>query len=157
MFILDMVTLNNDMGYSFYMYKKAGGKLYLGPMWDYDQSFGNSKHGGSGYKGWYAGTEHKWYTTLIQMSEFKTLVANRYKSKINDIRGLVDEIDNVISKNNYDFAMNNYLWGHMFGSPDRWRITTELIGKTTYKENVEFLKTWLSNRLLWMENKLGVK
>lgn len=156
MFILDMVTLNNDMGYSFYMYKKAGGKLYLGPMWDYDQSFGNSSHGGSGYKGWYAGSKHQWYTTLIEMDQFKTLVKNRYKDKKSDITGLVGEIDKVITQNSYDFAMNNYLWDYNFGSKDRWRITYELVGLTTYKQNVEFLKTWLTNRLRWMEHALGV-
>ena len=46
MFLVDQITLNNDQGYCFYLYKKAGGKLCFGPMWDYDQSCGGSSWGG---------------------------------------------------------------------------------------------------------------
>ncbi len=150
MFIVDQVMLNNDMGYSFYMYKKAGGKLYLGPMWDYDQSCGGSQHGGPTFEGWYAGTEHKWYTTLVKMPQFQKLVKERYNSKKAQIKDIIDSIDIKIKQNSFDFAMSNYVY-NTFGDGEKWRAIPEITALTTYKMHVEYLKTWLTNRFIWME------
>lgn len=156
MFLLDEIMLNQDMGYSFYMYKKQGGKLYMGPMWDFDQSCGSSSHGGIGYKGWYAGSELKWFTALIEIPEFKELVSKRYQEKKSSIRGLPDTIDNTVNKYSYDFAMSNYVF-NTFGSTDRWRTVYEIAKLKTYKEHIIYLKTWLTNRFIWMEDQLAIK
>ena len=156
MFILDEVLMNQDMGYSFYMYKKAGGKLFMGPAWDFDQSAGCSSHGGSGYKGWYAGSEMAYFTALIEMDQFKQLVAKRYAEKKGAIHNMLTEIDSVINKNSYDFAMSNYVF-NTFGSTTRWRTMYEIARLKTYKQHVVYLKTWLTNRMIWMEHQLGVK
>ena len=151
MFILDEVLLNNDMGYSFYMYKKANGKLYLGPCWDFDQSCGISSHGGSTYKGWYAGSPHAWYLSLIEMPRFKALVKARYNEKKADIKEVTDSLEKTVNDNSYDFAMSNYVYNN-FGNKKRWRTMPEIYSMTTYKQHVEYLKTWLTNRYVWMED-----
>lgn len=156
MFIVEQMILSNDMGYTFYMYKRAGGKLYLGPVWDYDQSAGNSEHGGPTYKGWYSGSEHKWYTSLIQMPEFKALVAARYNEKKDVIRGVVNEVDRIASENRYDFDASNYVHNN-FGNKKRWRTIPEICSLTTYDQHLAYLKTWLTNRLIWMEDQLSIK
>lgn len=156
MFLLDEILLNQDMGYSFYMYKKQSGKLYMGPMWDFDQACGSSSHGGIGYKGWYAGSEHEWFTTLIEIPQFKELVSKRYQQKKDEIHSLLDSIDNIINKHSFDFAMSNYVF-NTFGDTNRWRTVYEIASLKTYKEHVVFLKTWLTNRFIWMEDQLGVK
>lgn len=155
MFLLDEIMLNQDMGFSFYMYKKQGGKLYMGPMWDFDQACGSSSHGGSGYKGWYAGSELEWFTSLIEIPQFRELVAKRYKEKKSQIHGLLDTIDNTVNKYSYDFAMSNYVF-NTFGKRDRWRTMSEIAALKTYKEHIIYLKTWLTNRFIWMENQLGI-
>lgn len=155
MFLLDEIMLNQDMGFSFYMYKKQGGKLYMGPMWDFDQACGSSSHGGSGYKGWYAGSELEWFTSLIEIPQFRELVAKRYKEKKSQIHGLLDTIDNTVNKYSYDFAMSNYVF-NTFGKRDRWRTMSEIAALKTYKEHIVYLKTWLTNRFIWMENQLGI-
>ena len=155
MFLLDEIMLNQDMGFSFYMYKKQGGKLYMGPMWDFDQACGSSSHGGSGYKGWYAGSELEWFTSLIEIPQFRELVAKRYKEKKSQIHGLLDTIDNTVNKYSYDFAMSNYVF-NTFGKRDRWRTMSEIAALKTYKEHIIYLKTWLTNRFIWMENQLSI-
>ena len=154
MFILNQVMLNQDMGYSFYMYKKQGGKLYLGPMWDFDQSAGSSSHGGSTYIGWYAGSEHRWLTTLIEIPEFKAAVAARYNEKKEYIHSLLQLIDNTVNSHKYDFAMSNYKF-NTFGKTDRWRTTFSIASCKTYREHIVYLKTWLTNRMMWMEYELS--
>lgn len=156
MFLLDEILMNQDMGYSFYMYKKQSGKLYMGPLWDFDQACGSSSHGGIGYKGWYAGSEHRWFTALIEIPQFKELVSKRYQQKKNAIHGLLDSIDNMINSHIFDFAMSNYVF-NTFGDTNRWRTVYEIAQLKTYKEHVVFLKTWLTNRFIWMENQLGIK
>lgn len=155
MFLLDEIMLNQDMGYSFYMYKKQGGKLYMGPMWDFDQACGSSSHGGSGYKGWYAGSELEWFTSLIEIPQFRELVAKRYAEKKSQIHSLLNTIDSTVNKYSYDFAMSNYVY-NTFGKRDRWRTMSEIAALKTYKEHIIYLKTWLTNRFIWMENQLGI-
>ena len=156
MFLLDEILLNQDMGYSFYLYKKQGGKLFMGPAWDFDQACGSSSHGGSGYKGWYAGSELQWFTTLIEMPQFKELVSKRYQEKKTAIRGMLNTIDSTVNKYSFDFAMSNYVF-NTFGDPNRWRTMYEIASCKTYKDHIIYLKTWLTNRFIWMENQLGVK
>ena len=156
MFLLDEILLNQDMGYSFYLYKKQGGKLYMGPAWDFDQACGSSSHGGSGYKGWFAGSELQWFTTLIEMPQFKELVSKRYQEKKSAIRGMLDTIDNIVNKYSFDFAMSNYVF-NTFGDPNRWRTMYEIASCKTYKDHIVYLKTWLTNRFIWMEHQLNIK
>ena len=156
MFLLDEILLNQYMGYSFYLYKKQGGKLFMGPAWDFDQACGSSSHGGSGYKGWYAGSELQWFTTLIEMPQFKELVSKRYQEKKTAIRGMLNTIDSTVNKYSFDFAMSNYVF-NTFGDPNRWRTMYEIASCKTYKDHIIYLKTWLTNRFIWMENQLGVK
>ncbi len=156
MFIVDEIMLNNDMGYSFYMYKKKGDKLYLGPIWDLDQSCGVSAWGGSTYSGWTTGSSHYWYLALMEIPEFMDLVKQRYGEKKAAIQNIVGSIDSVISENIYDIAMNNYRWGYYYGNPKKWRQIRELSGVTNYDEHVNYLKNWLNNRLGFINSSLGV-
>lgn len=157
MFLVDQITLNNDMGYCFYLYKKAGDKLYFGPMWDYDQSCGGSSWGGTTFSGWKTGTTHTWYTSLIEIPEFQKLVQKIYKEHSVFIRNLPVMVTDVIEENAEDFAMNNLLWSDLFGDPKKWRRVDELVGLHTYEEHVEYLLTWMLKRIIWLEAVLGIK
>ncbi|MBQ7936693.1 MAG: CotH kinase family protein [Clostridia bacterium] len=156
MFVLDEVMLNNDMGYCFYLYKKKGEKLCFGPMWDYDQSCGGSSWGGPTYEGWETGTTHEWYMALMEIPEFESLVKKTYNSHKKFIRNMPKLVDETIKEYQYDFDMNNELWEDLFGDPKKWRRMKELIALKTYDEHVDYLKTWLNNRIEWMEDELGI-
>lgn len=157
MFLVDEVTLNNDMGYCFYLYKKAGGKLYFGPPWDYDQSCGGSSWGGTTYVGWETGSTHYWYNTLVEIPEFRAAVAAEYKEHQDFFHELCDFLDKTVEKNHYDIAMNNDLWSYqLFGFQRKWRRVEELVAFETYEEHTAYLKTWLTNRLEWIEDELEI-
>lgn len=156
MTLVNAIMMNNDYGYSFYMYKKQGGKLHLGPVWDFDQSSGSSTHGGTTYRGWYAGTEHDWQTALLEIPEFKELVAKRYKEKHSVVAGLTGVMEKTINDYEFDFAMNNLERNNMFALADRWRIPASIAKLDTYKKQVSALKTWFLNRQIWLDDQLGV-
>ena len=157
MTLVNAIMMNNDYGYSFYMYKKKGGKLHLGPVWDFDQSSGSSTHGGTTYRGWFAGTEHDWQTSLLEIPEFRALVAKRYKEKHAVVAGLTGVMEKAINDYEFDFAMNNLERNNVFALPDRWRIPSSIAKLDTYKKHVGALKTWFLNRQIWLDDQLGVK
>ena len=155
MFLVDTVFLNGDSGYSYYMYKKAGGKLCLGPVWDIDQSSGSSSHGGSACEGWTRGSKHDWYEALMQIKEFRELVIARYTEKKEYIQGIVDRVDEYATKYAYDFGMSNYIH-NSFGDENRVRTMPELYALKTYPEHLAYLRTWFTNRFLWIDANLKV-
>ena len=69
---------------SFYIYKKAGDKLYAGPLWDFDISSGNcdfgTKYNDTEYL--YAKEVNVWYNNLLRFEEFQTLVTEQLQSKL---------------------------------------------------------------------------
>ncbi len=45
-YLVEEVLKNLDVGYdSYYLYKDKGGKLFFGPLWDFDLSQGNANEG----------------------------------------------------------------------------------------------------------------
>lgn len=151
MFLVNQVMLPTDMGYCFFLYKYAGGKLCMGPAWDFDQSSASSNFGSTAYTGWDAGVPHQWLMMLWDYyPEFRQLVTARYAEKVNDVRATVDLIDRLANGMAYDIAMNTYVW-HPFGNPDRWRIPDDLVPLTDYRAHATYLKTWMHNRIAWLE------
>ena len=155
MTLVNAIMMNNDYGYSFYMYKKKGGKLHLGPVWDFDQSSGSSTHGGTTYRGWFAGTEPDWQTALLEIPEFQELVAKRYKEMHKVVKGIPEFMEKTINDYEFDFAMNNLARNNEF--KNRWRMPTSIQNLGTYKKHASALKTWFLNRIMWLDDQCGVK
>ena len=92
------LTYNVDEWYlSTYLSKDRGGKLKLGPFWDFDRSLGNTTQiGGAGTTGWYSDAlvnffanylgipaaqvvEYPWFRRLFQDSDFSQRYIDRYQ------------------------------------------------------------------------------
>lgn len=83
MYLIAEIFKCPDVDYSsFYMYKKAGGKLVAGPVWDYDMAFGNVAHkekeAGS-YDYLWAKEANPWFNALLGHEEFVALVASELR------------------------------------------------------------------------------
>ena len=156
MFLVDTVFLNHDAGHSFYLYKRKGEKICLGPIWDIDQSSGSSSHGDKSYMGWNIGSKHHWYRALIEIPEFRELVRNRYNENKDYIRGIVDRVDKIATKNAYDFGMSNYVYNN-FGNPSRVKTMPEIVALESYADHLAYLRTWFTNRIIWLEANLEIK
>src|SRR5258706_598345 len=96
--IMTELTYNVDEWYlSTYLSKDRGGKLKLGPFWDFDRSLGNTTQiGGAGTTGWYSDAltaffagywglpaaqvvEYPWFRRLFQDSNFSQQYVDRYQ------------------------------------------------------------------------------
>ena len=89
---------------SCYMYKKGNGKLYAGPVWDFD--WGTFKKGVNDM----VITQSLWYGYLFRYPEFKTAVKHRWsetKAIYEDIQQYISDMIVYLEESN---AVNIKLW-----------------------------------------------
>ncbi len=143
--------------FSVYMYKDvdtAGGKLNMGPLWDFNLAFGNVNYlENSQYApGWTYQDQYRmyWYRRLMEDPQFVNHLKCRWDTLrqqllSNDrIQFVIDSLVSVIDEAQVrNFArwpvLGEYVWPNQF------------IGDT-YQEEVTFLRNWIFSRLEWMDN-----
>jgi hypothetical protein len=143
---------------SFYMHKRKdsnGGKLFMGPIWDFNLSFGNFDFGCSpDPSGWiYSCTSDAfWLNKIMTIPAVQDRVYCRWVELrqqnlshsllINSIDTLVAELGPAVDRNFDKFdILGTYVWPNNF------------IGNT-HLEEINFLKNWLVQRLIWMDNNM---
>lgn len=153
-FIINELFRNID-GFrnSTYMYKDRGGKLTMGPVWDFNLSMGNSSFN-EGWKtdGWliYTNPVPFWWDRLLQDKNFTQKLAKRWEELRKDILAtskLFKEIDRTAEYLSEAQKRNFQRWPvlgrTLFGNPNR--------GYATYQQEVKQIKIWLNARLKWMD------
>ncbi len=154
-FLVNEIVLNGDMGWSMFAYKPQNDKLYLGPLWDFDQSCGVSGTGGADYETWYPDTSNQnaWFNTLIEMPEFRELLSEKWGESLPAIQDFLQSEKEKAIIFQQDIDANFERWP-VLGSAT-WRIRDEIGALKTYNENVDFLFTWLDKRISWLSAELG--
>lgn len=166
-FIINELTRNVD-GYrlSSFMYKDKdsnGGKLVMGPVWDFNIAFGNADYCEGGVvQGWAldfnlvcSGDNNLipfWWKQLRQDTLFKANVRARWEllrqgqlhkdtifSMIDSMRTFLDEAQ-TRNFQRWDI-LGQYVWPNNY------------IG-LTYQDEVNYLKNWINARLLWLDNQI---
>jgi len=157
--ILVELTKNIDgFRLSTYMHKDRGGKLNMGPPWDYDLSLGNANYlEGWQPVGWYhdllGDGDYPWWRRLFQDKEFGLKYADRWFGLRKDVLAthqLLADIDDTAALLN-EAQVRNF---------DRWRILGIYVWPNwfiaqTYKEEIDWMKGWLEDRLTWMDAEIG--
>lgn len=161
-FIATELTFNMESAFyrSCYMWKREGGKLMLGPVWDFDMAFGNHYGDIPGYDGWctteceYEYLMENWMNYLITYDEFNDAVRSRWNEK-------KDELYKVALD-----AVNSYS-AELEGSADqnftRWPILTWRIGAgsvdplvyDTYDKQVEYVRDFIEQRWSYMDERIN--
>ncbi|MEM9545175.1 MAG: CotH kinase family protein [Bacteroidota bacterium] len=143
---------------SFYMYKRKdsnGGKLHLGPIWDFNLGYGNFDFGClPNPEGWIYPCISRafWLEKIVDITAVKNRMYCRWQQlreqKLNTSR-LMDRIDSMYTAlspavdrnfNQFDI-LGTYIWPNSF------------VGDS-YEEVVDFLKSWLTARLEWMDDNM---
>ncbi len=163
--ILQEISRNVDAyGLSTYIYKdkeSINNKLTAGPIWDFNHGFGNCDY----YKAWetvgwnisytYNDMDQRafWWLKLWNDDNFQEMIKDRYK--------LLRE--STLSTNNINTLIDQYVF-KLGTSVDKnftkWPILGEYIWPNkqvfdTYQEEIIYLKTWINNRLTWMDSELN--
>jgi hypothetical protein len=158
--IINELAKNVD-GYrlSSYLYKGKNDRLNCGPIWDFNLTYGNADY----YNGWltsgfqYAanlGSDYWqnpfWWAKLMKDSEYVKKLKRRWsllrKNELSNqrITSVVDSLTNLIS----EARIRNYQrWTGVLGA----KIWPNYYVGSTYNEEVTWMKSWISNRLWWLD------
>ncbi len=114
-YIVEEVFHNADVRFSsFYMYKEAQGKLYAGPVWDFDLSSGFYMYDIPDYyynaEAHYACKVNVWYEGLMKYDEFKQLVAQILDEKAEEIAEKINELTTLVLSLESSFVNEFMVW-----------------------------------------------
>lgn len=150
-YIVHEVFKNLDTGHdNFYMFKDVDGKLYFGPVWDFDQCAGNADVGVDDYTGIRGGYTQPWYAQLLEHSWFKKLLQEKW----NELKPqYIDKISPTIlgvAESGYNSYCRNFEKWQIFG----YRINRETYVRqfTTYDEHYKYFAEFMDNRIKWLNN-----
>lgn len=164
-FIINEVSKNVD-GYrlSTYLYKEKdsdGGKLHMGPLWDFNLGFGNANYCTQGNpEGWVTNFNSIcsqdywlipfWWNKLYSDGAYRNKLAARWAElrtnhlKTDRILTYIDSVANVLNaeaqQRNFQRwpVLGTYVWPNYYVGP-------------TFASEVSWLKNWVSARLNWLD------
>jgi hypothetical protein len=169
-FIINEVSKNVDAyRLSTFMHKQRdsdGGKLVMGPVWDFNLGFGNADYCTKGSPEGlviYFNTVCPddfwlvpfWWNRLFADPAFQQKVTTRWtelrsdKLSLTTLHGYVDSVALVLSaesqQRNFQRwpVLGQYVWPNYF------------VG-ATFKSEVDWLKNWISERLAWMDENISI-
>ena len=165
-YLLTTEISRNVDGYrlSAFFYKdrdSKDGKIVMGPIWDYNLTYGNANYcNGNSYQSWsynfnsVCGSDQYqipfWWNRLLADRRFANNVRIKYQTlrkgllQTARVHAYIDSVANVLNESQTrNFSrwpiLGVYVWPNGY------------VGQT-YQQEVDFLKTWVKNRLEWMDN-----
>lgn len=167
-FIVNEISRNVD-GYRLSSYfnkdrNSVNGKIFAGPVWDYDLAFRNANYcDGSNTTGWAyqfnnicSSDSYQvpfWWNRFMEDSLFKAHLYCRWKS----VRAGVLSDDNI---NHWIDSIYTLVGEAQERHFTRWPVLGQYVWPnpqpipSSYAEEISTLKTWIAQRLLWIDNNL---
>ncbi len=164
---------------STFFYKQRGGKVFMGPIWDYNGALGGADYFCSfETAGWHyefdesecgGGGEtfpadnpngYRWYARLFEDPSFRRRYAERWvEHRAGALRteNLLRDIANAASELTDDGAPESPVARNF----DRWRILDTYVWpnafpRGTYEEHVDWMREWIVGRVEWMDTQLTI-
>ena len=145
---------NNDVFHSStYLYKKKDGKLFAGPVWDFNIAMGNINYNDSYLiEGWLM-EERYLPSRLLQDSIFVAEYKKRWKTLRNNqlayhtINSIINDYVKLLDK----AQKTNYIRWPILGKyvwPNRY------VGNS-YEDEINYLKQWLEARFSWIDSQFS--
>lgn len=155
-YVINELFKNPDgVAASFYLYKKRNGKLFFGPIWDFDLSMGNAGYDNvDKIAGWHI-RPSAWFTRLFQDPAFKNKVTARWNSL--KAEGKLEYIFQYASARatwlDKQQQKNYLLWSITDVAP--WVMHGTHGGTGSYAAEVKELIRWQRERYKWMDTELN--
>jgi len=153
--LIEMSKNIDGFRYSAFLYKDRGGKLNVGPAWDWNLSFGNADYyDGSDPSGWYTqqlrDSEICWFRRLSEDPEFMQRAIDRW----GELRRGILATQAVLARVDEMAALLNEAQTRNFR---RWPILGRRINPNdfvgdTYEEEIRWMKQWIQRRLAWIDS-----
>ncbi len=161
--IIQELTCNLDSCFrrSCYITKDKGGKLRMGPIWDFDLAFGNFELD-KAYDTWFTiGTDDEdayiyvnWCNYLMKDEKFRARLEERW-FEVRDT--LLDAAEKSIAENTAKIyasqAENFRRWNNLGYKSGYQPWATANIG--TYDGQIEYLRSFIQNRAKWIDENIS--
>jgi hypothetical protein len=149
--ILSEFTKNPDaLIFSVYVHKRRGGKLTLGPVWDFDRTMGaDADYRAIDPDGWLGERLPFWFGGLLRSTE----VCKRYVKRWRELRRGVMADDNLLSIID---AMAADIGSAAARDTERWGRWTGL-APGGWPREIDELKAWILCRTAWFDGAIGTR
>ena len=148
-YLISEITKNVDSMFfsSMFLNVMPGEKIKMGPLWDFDLSFGNVDYADSRYaEGWWV-KYHPWYERLFQDPDFVERVKVRFAYFKDNQDFILDKIDTYAQQLQWAQQENDNKWQtlgiYVWPNP---------VFFDTYQEEVDHMKAWYVDRMTWLDN-----
>ena len=167
-FILNELSNNVD-GYrlSTYLQKDRNEKLVIGPIWDFNLSFGNADYcGGERYDVWCFKFNERclgdywnvpfWWNRLLEDEKF----VDKLKGRWNQLRLNILSDNNILTLIEEQYSFLNNETDIINRNFNKWKIfgiyiwPNSFIGNNYYEE-IDFLKDWIKERTKWLDESIN--
>ena len=169
--ITEMLKEIDGYRYSTFMHKDRGGKLVMGPLWDFNISMGNVDYYPDPHytttasprpwepEGWYYSLLsrdtylHGWYNGLFADPGFRARYTERWwqlrRGQFSDdsLKARIDHNASLLNEAQFrNFVrwpvLNKYVWPNWYNGP-------------TYASEITWLTNWLMRRTMWIDGQFG--
>lgn len=137
---------------SIYVHKDRGGKLAMGPVWDFDIAAGNIDYDDNFLtEGWWIQSRSPWFRRLFTHPGFRERVrAKWHEIRRDQVERLFHLIDETAARLEDSQRLNF----------TRWPILNEHVWPNyvvtgSYEGEVAYLRDWLHKRTLWLDSQWG--
>jgi len=166
-FLLNELSNNVDgFRLSTWLTKEKNEKLKMGPIWDFNLAFGNANYCSGGETNVWAYKFNErcsndtwlipfWWDRLLSDPVFVSQLQYRW----DELRSGVFSNQYIINKiDNYTETLNAA--GAIEANFEKWPVLTEYVWPNnyvgnTYSSEVTYLKTWINDRLSWLDTSIA--
>ena len=149
-YVISEITKTNDASLytSCYMNIAPGGKLNMGPIWDFDICMGNTKWNGTDGRGpeGYWNRESPWFGRMLQDPAFVQKVRERIGYFKSNLSVILARVDGQAAYAGLSVVEDNRLWQNLKPTG-----TADSEVKTAFRQEVRAMKEWLTARLDWLD------
>lgn len=161
--ILQELSYNMDSCFrrSCYMVKEKGGKIKMGPIWDFDLAFGNFSRDNENYDDLVtfgnsdddAYVKYNWCTYLLRDPAFCQRLYARWEEIRDELLGEAERVISTYSALLDGSQQENFdvweIWGIRAGYQSKWCMKA-----SSYEKQIQYLRDFLQNRAAWMNENL---
>ena len=127
------------------------GKIKMGPVWDFDLAYGNHSHDTINLtENWHV--KKYWYKHLLKDEFYYNKIQTYWVNNRNVFETFLDSIS-IYENKIKNASKNNFCrWKIMKDSTSKWHRKSY----NSYEDAVDDLKTWITQRIKWIDSQLHV-
>lgn len=145
-YLINEIVKNTDfVWWNAWMHLSRGGKIIMGPLWDYDNAFGLYVRGGSEKPEGFWCKNQPWFARMFEDPQFVAAVKERFQFFYSKKNYYLNEINNCASYLERSVEENDKKW-HILYNPVFGN--NEILG--SYYNEVTTIKRWLDARFEWL-------